>query len=234
MKTALKYIVIGILTLVLQESIGQKNISSKIEVFKNFSESDFERIEKDYKYSFSKIENLFGVALLNKFPQIKNKFQVQLQINSDSIELISVTHEGRYLNLTNNYQDFYNGQIFIDYFYKGRIFFFRYEKRINSKKIESLYSDKNETKYIKFYGDYGECIITDKLSEERIEGKYNILEEPKVDTLITFNQLNYEEWVTIKRNDLEKIGEWKYFDKDGKLIKIEKNKTDTQQSIKRQ
>ena len=153
MKTAFKYIVVGILTLIFHKSIGQENISSKIEVIENFSESDFERIEKDYEYSFETIKNLFGIVLLNNFPQIENKFQVQLQVKSDSIEFATVTHEGRYYEITYNSRYNYN-QIFIDYFYQGKTIFFHYRKTIEKKEVESLYSDKNKTEFIKFEDNY--------------------------------------------------------------------------------
>ena len=223
MKSAFKYILLGILTLFLNEAISQNNQSSKVEILKNFTEADFENIENRYKYSNSSIKKLYGIALLNTFSQIKSKFQVQIQINSDSIELVSVTHEGRYFNVADYYLNNYKGQIYIDYFYKDKIIYFRYEKTIDSKQIESLVSDKNQTEYIKFEDNYANCEKLDKLTGNRIEGKYVVLNESKTDTLLVFNLLNYEEQVTIKRNFLEKTGEWKTFDKEGKLIRKDKN-----------
>lgn len=220
MKATLKYIVFGILILFFYQSNGQEDQSSKIEIFKNFSKSDFEKIEKDYKYSFETIKNLFGIVLLNNFPQIENKFQVQLQVKSDSIEFATVTHEGRYYEVTNNSLYLYN-QIFIDYFYQGQTIFIQYRKVIESKEVESLYSDKSKTEYIKFEDNYANSKKIDKSSGQIMEGQYRILEQSKADTIITLNQLTYGEQASIIRTKLEKTGKWKVFDKEGNLIKIE-------------
>ena len=220
MKTTIKYVLLFVFFMLLNKGNSQGNTSSQILVIKDFKKSDFEKIEKEYKYSYSSIENLFGIVLLNSFPQIENKFQVQLQINSDSIEFVSVTHKGKYYTLTNNYRlTNFGNYVFIDYFFKEKIIFLRYEKKIDSKRIESLTSNKKEIEYIRFENNYGSCVKFENSSQQRMEGQYQILEEAKMDTTITFNQLTYEEQVTIRRNDLKKVGEWKYFDKEGKLIK---------------
>ena len=57
-----------------------------------------------------------------------------------------------------------------------------------------------------------------------MEGQYRILEHVKTDTTITLNQLTYGEQVSIIRTNLEKVGKWKVFDKEGNLIKVEENK----------
>lgn len=212
------------LLLVVNVAVSQPGFDSTdvVIVYKNFSVSDFEIIEKQYHCAIEELRNLYGIALVNNFEQVQPKYEVRLQFrsNTDSILFVGVYQNGDYFEFTQSSYSWGNG-IYINYFFLGDLRCLYYEKKIRSDLAETILWDKSVFQYLRYEGSLIQCIQVNKKSGTRIEGSYRVVISPVSDTIFTFNLFNYAEWVQVRTGERRKTGIWKTFDSENNLIETE-------------
>ncbi|MEM6699778.1 MAG: hypothetical protein AAF599_15355, partial [Bacteroidota bacterium] len=98
------------------------------------------------------------------------------------------------------------------------ILFFDYTKKVDHQKKETIYSDGKTMEFIQYKNGKAKIRKIEKSTDTKIEGEYEIIESIPPDTLILINYYDYGEQATIIRERLKKIGVWRTFDKNGKLL----------------
>jgi len=202
-------------------SIAQPGINKTdvIIEYKDFSLSDFEGIEKQNYCSIEDLRNLYGIALVNSFEQVQPKYEVQLQLrsNTDSILFVGVHQDSEYCEFTQG-NSHWGKSIYINYVFSCDLRYLYYEKKNRSGLVETILWDKSLFQYLRYEGSLIHCRQVDKKTGIRVEGNYRIATSPVSDTVFSINLFDYTEWVQVRSDKWIKTGIWKTFDSENNPI----------------
>lgn len=209
------------LLLAISESLSQPDFSSTdvIIEYKDFSLSDFERIEQQYHCPIEELRNLYGIALVNNFEQVQPKLDVRVQFrsNTDSIVFVGAFQNDEYCEFTQG-NSHWGKSIYINYVFSCDLRYLYYQKKNRSGLIETILWDKSLFQYLRYEGSLIYCQQIDKKTGTRVEGSYRIVTSPVSDTVFSINLFDYTEWVQVRSGERKKTGIWKTFDSENNPI----------------
>ena len=193
--------------------------------FTDFSMEQFHELLSDFKaheIDLASIQDLYGIALYNNLLVVNDKIDVYVNVRNQKIANMDFVVAG-FIYQLKSMKPAYEKLIELDYAYVDELIYLNYKRSISSKLIEGLLVENG--KVHKEILQDNQIIISEYHSNgsHAIDGAYDAANMYISDTIRIVDPETYITTyeVSIKLNPKAKVGTWKYYDSQGKLLREE-------------